>query len=67
MTCVNPTVEGVFSRPWVWAVLGVGLLFGTYFFILVIIVAIVMIRFCWKFKTDRSKDKEHNKTLKKNT
>lgn len=67
MTCVVGNIEGVFSKPWVWAVLGVGALFGTFDFILVLIVAIVMIKFCWKFKSDRGKNKEHNKTLKKNT
>lgn len=29
MTCVVGDVQGVFSQPWVWAVLGVGGLFGT--------------------------------------
>lgn len=59
MTCQANTIEGVFTKPWVWAVLGVGILF-------VLIVAIVMIRFCCKF-SDNKENKQHNKKLKKNT
>jgi hypothetical protein len=54
LSCQAASAASTFGQPWVWALIGVGGLFRNYLFYLVIIVAIVMLRFCWNFATNKN-------------
>ena len=60
--CSATFAEEAFDSPWFIAVLAVGAVFSKYFLMIVLVVSIIMIKFCCKFSTENNK--EHNKRLK---
>ena len=51
--CQTTMAEEAFGSPWIIAVLGAGAVFGNFFSYVVIVVFFIMVKFCWKFASEK--------------